>query len=248
VCCNLPCQGQCQACDIENKLGLCSELGTIANPVPSKRKPCDGEGTECSGFCDGQNPSACTYPNGTPCQEPSCSCPEGDCSKGGDEILSKCNGKAACVSFEIPCKGFRCDAELKQCNTNCASDDDCIRDFTCEGEGTEKSCKPLKGPKCYGDTTVKIPMQADKTCEKYKCSGTDCLTTCQSVSDCLPPYVCNTKGECVNPPTGFDLSPSCSLCASRPVGSGDAGLMGGIVVAAISTVLAAARRRARLRR
>jgi hypothetical protein len=81
ACCDLPCTGQCQACNVSGHAGTCW-------PIPSKQTPhgqraaCGGQSV-CAGFCDG-SATECVFP----AAETTCSC----------TVLSgACNGAGQCA-------------------------------------------------------------------------------------------------------------------------------------------------------
>jgi hypothetical protein len=87
VCCDLPCTGPCQACDVSGHIGTCW-------PIPSGQAPhgqrgaCAGSGA-CAGFCNGSS-AQCVFPG----PETSCPCP----------VLSgTCNGAGQCAMLGNVC-------------------------------------------------------------------------------------------------------------------------------------------------
>jgi hypothetical protein len=223
VCCNQPCQGQCQACDTPNNVGFCITVGAAESEAPHpnlggsfQREPCNGTG-DCSGLCDGTNPSACTYPGGN--EEdglPVCSCPDEGCAVGpAVELHRICDGNGTSNDSPTPCVGFRC-ADGNTCKSTCVGDTDCILDFICESG----SCVALTARSCDGDHTVRVPAADDVDCAPYRCASTDCRTECKSVADCVD-AVCNGAGRCV-PQIEAPEVPSCSCRAPGSAVEGDA--------------------------
>jgi hypothetical protein len=72
VCCDSPCSGQCQACDVGG--GVCT---TIAGAPRGNRPACATAGFDaCASVCDGRDATVCTYPDSSkPCGAQSCSSP-----------------------------------------------------------------------------------------------------------------------------------------------------------------------------
>src|SRR5262249_22202762 len=132
LCCELACDGQCQACDLPGFPGKCLSVGSPtdhADPHPnqgftSPRSPCkglvEGEKTGCTGYCDGHSASECPYPTQTSeLKEPTCTDKEGGPSTF---INYPCMGNGTGDSQTSDCPGgFKC-ADAHVCKTSCAND------------------------------------------------------------------------------------------------------------------------------
>jgi len=220
VCCNLACDQQCEACDVANKLGFCTNVGSAESPEPphpnsageNPRQDCAGTGTGCSGFCTGVSASVCTYPGAEKEHGASvCSCPNDDCETGpATEAHQRCNGMGSFAEELISCEGFRC-ADAEVCATSCQVDADCIVDHIC----VDSACEKLTGPNCDGDHTVRIPAADDEDCSPYTCDASSCRQKCTSVSECVSPAVCNAEGKCVSQLT----APEVASCNCRTAGA-----------------------------
>ncbi len=129
LCCDAPCADSCAACDLSGSEGLCMPLPAGAAPHGA-RAPCRGDGSLCSGACDGTR-SVCAYPPATlTCTEARC---EGEFLVG--EAL--CDGAGACGTPSMTtCSPFRCertrDGEAR-CAKACDSSDDCAEGHLCLG-------------------------------------------------------------------------------------------------------------------
>jgi MYXO-CTERM domain-containing protein len=227
LCCDLPCDGQCQACDLPGFPGKCLPVGSDsmpADPHPNAdgdkpRAPCagtvNGMKTGCAGSCVGQA-MMCAYPGA------SASLTEPDCADadGGPSTLTSypCAGDGSSTTQTADCNGFRC-ATAHACKTTCATDADCIQDYVClAGDGGAATCQKLTGPLCDGEHTLRRPVADGGNMEcpdHYGCpaGATACLTSCESVNDCVAPYVCNGKHVCTEPLTAPAL-PGCSAATS----------------------------------
>jgi hypothetical protein len=244
-CCNSTCPGQCEACDVEGRLGYCTTIGseqTPEQPHPNEagdvqRPACAGAGTPCGGVCDGNDALACSYPDaGEPGGMTSCSCPDDGCEVGpATQIVPQCDGEGASTAETVPCAGFRC-ADETICKESCSSDEDCILDFICNAAG---SCVALTGPSCDGDHTLRVPADDDEDCTPYTCRGPSCLTRCESVDDCVAPAVCNGAGQCVAQLTAPEVATCSCRVAGMPAGRSASGLLAG----AFALLLGARRRR-----
>ncbi len=95
VCCNVACNGQCEACNATGSAGTCT--GVTGAPVGG-RTACTGAGTTCGGTCNPALRTACTYPGtGTTCGAASC-------ANGTATPAATCNGLGACgTATPTPC-------------------------------------------------------------------------------------------------------------------------------------------------
>jgi hypothetical protein len=68
---------------------------------------------------------------------------------------------------------------------------------------TGEVCNPQKqecGPLIYTCKDNHLIVGTDGTttdCSPYECIANTCRTSCQSVDDCIAPYVCNEDGQCI---------------------------------------------------
>lgn len=231
-CCNLPCLGSCQACNVKDFIGQCTPIGTEEkHEQPSDpggllvREPCLGtEEGACHGYCGGNLNGTCkTPPVGKVARAPECTCPDDGCLVGPATLTSfECDGAGNEVAQQpVRCVGFRCDSK-SACKDSCTSDADCIQDFICQDD----RCADLNttGSSCDGERTLR-KVGADQDCSPYRCplGGNACPTSCKSVADCVSvadvPYACNGAGKCV-PPLG---APTVASCSCRVPGRADGG-------------------------
>lgn len=234
VCCNQPCLGACQACNVENNIGICIPVGTPQKPEPPRpfsdgpevRATCPGEGA-CAGFCDGNPNATCSFPpNGAPFSPPVCQC-DADikncelsrdlCDGMGNHALQteRCggmNGGFRCAEPQMPLPGMPPPGGA--CKTSCSADSECVFDFICE----KGICADLNeiGARCDGEHTLRIPGPTDSDCSPFRCpiDQNACPTQCKTVADCIEGKACNLSGECVDPPG----PPVISGCAIRSMG------------------------------
>jgi MYXO-CTERM domain-containing protein len=215
LCCDLACDGQCQACDVPGFPGKCTAFGTESTheqPHPNDtgmmtatkpRAACDGivggKATSCTGYCVGamdpihcQDPGASKTLQGTTCA---------DVAGAASKLTSyPCDGKGTNTEVASDCGGFLC-ADATSCKTACAADTECLPDFVC----TDKTCQALTGPLCDGGNILRRPAaQGGNTpcADHYTCPAlaTACRTDCDSVNDCVDGLVCNGDRKCVTRP------------------------------------------------
>jgi hypothetical protein len=198
VCCATPCADVCAACNVEGHRGTC----TAVSGAPHGARTCGGSGVCAAGSCDGTITQACT---GFPTSSATC----GTACSNGIETDNACDGKGSCVIVSThPCGGFRCTQDGTSCVASCTDDTDCVDGFVC----SFGKCVP--GTRCVGDHTARPPSGPDQNCSPYKCNA-GCMTTCQSVSDCAAPAVCDPSGHCVAPTMALDDS-GCSSTGGSP--------------------------------
>lgn len=220
VCCNVACDGVCEACDGLVK-GRCEVVAGRAHG----NRPCKSDGTNCGGACDGVRRDVCTYPTAqTGC---------GTTCKDAVRTAGACDGKGACVlQPPRPCPGNYSCADTSSCKTSCATDADCGRLFGCSNG------KCIPAAKCDGDHVILAPDGTTQTdCAPYRCDeqGNRCKDRCADVNDCAAPYFCGASGQCVAAPE------SPSACAASPGRAAPAGVA--VVFFAAALALCARRRR-----
>lgn len=122
-CCSSRCDGQCEACDIAGAEGTC---GPIAGAPHGTRAACGGDGSECSGACDGVERTSCSYPaSGTSCGGARC---DGTVAHEGP----RCDGAGACLAGAVSdCAPFVCSSGA--CRRSCVDDSACAPGARCEG-------------------------------------------------------------------------------------------------------------------
>jgi MYXO-CTERM domain-containing protein len=115
VCCNDACSGQCEACDVQGKVGSCVP---VSGPPHGKRDACANDGTGCGGQCDGVNNLGCAFPDSsTTCRNESC-----NAQTNTGTLKAGCNGAGACSAVQtVSCSPFVCGAT--RCNGDCQDSD-----------------------------------------------------------------------------------------------------------------------------
>lgn len=187
VCCDTACAGQCEACDVPERLGTCS---AVRGEPHGERPPCGGAGSSCAGSCDGRNRAVCSYPDGMPCGEARC--------EQGQAHASLCNGAGECTP-QLPrdCHPYVCGEA--SCRAECDHDSECVSGYVCEAGS--RACIPSQtAGKCSDDQTLAIDHAGDvqKICSPYWCVNGQCATTCLEAQDCQRGHVCDLAlGTCV---------------------------------------------------
>jgi hypothetical protein len=122
LCCDVACDGACEACDQVGHIGTCTP---VAGAPRSGRTACLGSGA-CGGFCGGTNGDQCTLPG------LSVVCGAAFCDNASATAAPACNGNATCV---VPapraCDPYQCDTDGKSCLTSCEVDEDCAAGLVC---------------------------------------------------------------------------------------------------------------------
>lgn len=178
VCCNSSCDGQCEACNLQNQVGTCSFV--VGEPV-APRPPCDGT-PPCQGACAGGS-DFCAYPGA------SVSCAPASCTGDVATPAAGCDNAGQCASAaSSPCNPYACDATSGACKTVCVSDNDCSQGAVCDtGSG---KCATATAT-CADAFTVELPNGQQQFCEPYKCVGGKCQQQCVTTADCAPGFECD---------------------------------------------------------
>jgi len=184
VCCDSPCNAQCQACAEIGSVGTCKVVTGTPRPP---RTDCAGSGT-CKGQCDGANPTACTFPStATQCQS-------GQCTGDVLQPAGNCDGTGACALPSTKnCAPYGCDSTAGSCKTTCTSTGDCSQGATCDT--TTSQCTTASAT-CQDAYTVKLANGQSQSCSPYKCVGGACQQQCATSGDCAPGYSCSGT-QCV---------------------------------------------------
>jgi MYXO-CTERM domain-containing protein len=159
VCCDLACNGQCQACNVQGSVGVCKAVS--GKPV-APRAACTTDGTACAGSCNGVVTATCTYPSTTTrCRAPSC-------AANVATLAAACNGTGKCPAVQTQaCAPFVCGPT--QCVAMCTTNAECQAGRYCAGG----MCVPLieAGKTCASDGQCKSGICSDKLCCNARCSG-----------------------------------------------------------------------------
>ena len=212
-CCNTPCDGQCEACDVVKAEGIC--IPVSGEPHGSVRAACNagadagdadaGDGLCAKSACNGVERLSCAgyVGQGVRCREPSC-------TDGVVTFAGYCDGLGSCPAATVAdtkaCAPFVCGGQA--CAESCASDADCVDGATCD----TVAMKCILGATCTDDHTAGIAGSTPKDCTPFRCAAGQCLTQCNSIDDCAAPNVCDVNRLCV-PPTGFGVSRVGASCA-----------------------------------
>lgn len=180
-CCDGPCAGTCEACNLSGTVGLCTAIPDGVDPAGE----CAGTGT-CAGTCSGAR--ACRFPgSSTPCGSTSCG--------GGAVTGTLCDGKGGCVPGSLAaCAPYACAGGA--CRSSCTGDGDCAPAAYCDG-GACKARKPA-GTACTAPGECGSGFCRDGVCCLAGCAG-----ICQSCN--LP----GSAGTCL-PVEGADDPDGCT--------------------------------------
>lgn len=233
VCCDVACDGACEACDVTGSVGKCS---AVKGAPHGARPACsDGAGDACQAkHCDGADRKSCAGFADT-----TTTCAAASCADGTAKSDAKCDGKGACTApTSTSCAPFACGGNA--CKALCAADTDCSGANVCDQ--TTGKCV-VAGPSCSADGLQSQPSdrtQPPKSCAPYRCeakSGT-CLNTCDGSDACAGGSVCDTATHtCVASAAASD-SGGCAVGTS-----GRSGEAAGFALVALGLVVLASRRR-----
>ncbi len=188
VCCNAPCAGQCEACNVVGAEGICVPVsGAPVGP----RAGCDaatGSDPCTERTCDGTTRTSCAGYVGA-----SVSCRAASCADGLATAAASCDGKGGCptAATEV-CAPYACG--VTACGRGpCDDDSDCANRFKCAVPtgATDKDCVPASELRCDGDHTVTSSEGDVVDCSPYRCDVAGCLDRCQASSQCIASFVCD---------------------------------------------------------
>jgi hypothetical protein len=152
VCCDQPCDGQCQRCDLAGVVGTCSP---IINADPDGE--CVGGGGTCAGTCQ---VGGCSYPGNDVSCDVCSACSSGQCSvppSGNDD--ARC-GAIVCSGLSTECRQFADLMELRCVSVGlCAAANDpatCTR-FTDAPDGSACSGGMCVGGVCQSGADAGQP-------------------------------------------------------------------------------------------
>jgi hypothetical protein len=176
VCCEQQSCGQCQTCAGADP-GVCG-------PVLS-----------------GEDPDSCASENKQGCSS------RGVCIAGRGATCSRNEDCAEGVCSDGICCNERCNGACQSCK---ASEKITGQDGVCGvakiGSNPRKACGEAaqcnnvgvcaSGATCADDKTL-VSSNGERTnCAPYLCRGQSCVTSCNSIQDCVAPSVCSSAGKC----------------------------------------------------
>ena len=162
-CCDGDCDGQCEACNVANRLGTCS---AVSGAPHGSRTACATDGSTCAGSCDGTQRARCAYPGS------SSVCRAAHCSSGTATLEARCGGDGSCGPLLTQsCAPFMCDQSSAACNGNCAADTDCVTGYFCSAGVC--TLKRASGITCTAANQCQSGLCVDDVCCNSSC-GQQC--------------------------------------------------------------------------
>jgi hypothetical protein len=177
-CCDMPCTGQCQACDV--KPGTCS-------PVPSMGAPRNGRpacgAAPCTGYCDGTTTASCHFPANA--------CAAQTCSAGVQTNASTCDSGGHCpagatTTCQYLCVATACGGQchpgtyqctgttLQYCNGGTWQTQATCSGATPKCDASQQKCVPF----AIGDACTSTSQCGTNFCSWGVCCSQQCDTTC----------------------------------------------------------------------
>jgi len=203
VCCDDPCEGQCEACDAFGQQGHCVPvLGEPHGDRPGCDSPTfDAVHVPCGYQCNGVDPDRClTAHAGELCGT---GCATG---LGGPDsvfnIISVCDGFGRCRdAYRMSCAPYDCDADHQRCRSDCLTDTDCAIGAVCVGDLFEGRCVVFRPyGYCSDDLTSYTHYDTPEESQSFYCGVYDChdsqpgcRDTCIGDADCAPGYFCRDR-------------------------------------------------------
>jgi hypothetical protein len=188
VCCNGPCTGLCQACNVSGSVGTCTNVGADQDLDAE----CSGSGT-CGGTCNGRG--GCQFP------PTSRECAAASCTAGVRSAPRRCDGSGDCApAVTASCSPYLCAAAGSDCATSCGDDSQCAAGapgFYCAGGG------------CVEDLALGSPCDRGAACASGSCKdGVCCESACDGL--CRACDVAGALGRCSFLAQGTDPADECA--------------------------------------
>lgn len=224
-CCNSACSSLCQACNVSNNIGTCTNV-----PLNQDDGTCTGTTQSCNGLgeCKKEQGQSCS--NTSDCLNSTNVCVDGVCCENA--CLSTC---WACSSAKKGggdnglCRpifaGNSPRDPINDCNdgsVTCGWTGKCDGTGACQnapqglacGATTSCSNNQVIGKSCDGAGKC-VDNQSGTPCAPATCSGTTCGTTCSNDANCTADGFCDTDSKCK-----FDLSNGAACTKSSACKSG----------------------------
>ena len=169
-CCNRACTGQCEACDVGGREGVCI---TISGEAPHGTKPSCGTYVQCGpgGACA----TACA-------SDAACAATTAYCTSGNVCAPKKTNG-AGCT-FGNECTSGNC-VDGVCCNTTCIG-----QCYACAETGSVGTCTAVDG----------APRGTRSACTApYACAAGSCASGCTKDAECASTSYCETSSNTCKP-------------------------------------------------
>ncbi len=225
-CCDTACEGECQACNIENFFGVCTGHANDTDPEDDCTlcNVCNGA-SQCVPVNSGFDPlEECAADNQSTCQLdgacdgagacrlwlPETVCLAQSCSVNILTFAFECDGLGTCTHQGVmECDPYFCDEGGGDCRSFCSDNAHCVDGFWCNGSQEcvakfELGSTCLHGYQCLSDFCV---------------DGFCCDTAC--AEDCVSCALAGQEGTCSFHSVNSDPDNDCSVCY---VCSGDAPL------------------------
>jgi hypothetical protein len=213
-CCDTPCNGTCQACNVANAQGHCTNYPQGTDPEGE----CPDEGAlSCGkdGFCNGAG--ACRlYSASTVCVPQTC-------SNGTVFSARTCDGIGTCLAgTSTSCFPYIiCNASQTACPTSCSGNSDCSTNYVCSPVDGGSVCKKAGGSSCTSDSDCAATGDGGAPhCVDGVCCNSDCTGPCRRCD--FPGNV----GTCTFATSGTDPDNDCGPLATLPATCGLDGLCG----------------------
>jgi hypothetical protein len=223
VCCDVACNGECEACNLPGSIGTCKAKSAGAS---CGLAGCVGGYTVATSSCDGTSHSCplgaiTPCPNGTKCLD-KVSC-KATCAADADCLVGACDTTTGkCVSawdggVDVGPDTTTTDTEVPDTTTDTSVTDTSTEDSTMTGDtGTDLGVAVVPDPPFKGDTQISGDFQRctkGSECPTGHCvEGVCCDTACND--RCHSCALLTSPGKCTLEPVGVDLKSECGPALS----------------------------------